>query len=298
MKQLKALVFCLVLMLAAGAAMPAFAEKISDFDPAHLCSLKVVLSTEDGQNAAGAEVVIWQVADVLTADDSFRYEWTKPFAECGLVPDDITAAKLANDLYAYAQKQKLEGISKFTDLNGTADFAELRSGLYLAAEQGNTGEFAAIKPFLIALPTVTGDEISYEGTALPKIAADRSARLKVNKVWNDDGKKRPENVQVQILRGDKVYDTVTLSEENNWTARWDCVVYADDWSVKEVSVPAGYVVTYQQNGMTFTVTNTEKLIQTGQLTRPIPYLAGGGLLLMLIGTALIFSGRRKNDEQG
>ena len=214
------------------------------------------------------------------------------------MPDDITAAKLANDLYAYAQKQKLEGISKFTDLNGTADFAELRSGLYLAAEQGNTGEFAAIKPFLIALPTVTGDEISYEETALPKIAADRSARLKVNKVWNDDGKKRPENVQVQILRGGKVYDTVTLSEENNWTARWDCVVYADDWSVKEVSVPAGYVVTYQQNGMTFTVTNTEKLIQTGQLTRPIPYLAGGGLVLMLIGTALIFSGRRKKDEQG
>ena len=50
--------------------------------------------------------------------------------------------------------------------------------------------------------------------------------------------------------------------------------------------------------MVFTVTNTEKLIQTGQMNRPIPFLAGGGLLLMLIGTALISSGRKKSDEQG
>lgn len=49
-------------------------------------------------------------------------------------------------------------------------------------------------------------------------------------------------------------------EKNNWSARWDCVVYADDWSVKEVSVPQGYTVTYQQDGMVFTVCNTETLI--------------------------------------
>ena len=297
MKQLKAIVFCLILMLAAAAALPVSAEKLSEFDPEKPCSLNITLTTEDGQAAAGAEVMLYQVADAVLGADSFRYEWTKPFAACGLNLERLDSAKLAADLYAYAQSNQIKGTSLFTNVNGAARFENLRAGLYLASEYGDTGEFAAIKPFLVTLPRVSGDEIFYETNARPKVTTDRSTALKVRKVWNDDGKKRPQNVQVQILRGEKVYDTVTLSEENNWTARWDCVVYADDWSVKEVSVPQGYTVTYQKEGMVFTVCNTETLIQTGQMNRRIPFLAGGGLLLMLTGVLLISSGRKQSDEK-
>ena len=298
MKHLKPFVFCLILMIAAMAAMPVFAENISEFDPEHPCTLNVTLTTEDGQKAAGAEVMIYQIADAVVSDGEFRYEWTEPFKDCGFSLNRLESAKLAGDLYDYAQKQNIKGTSLFTNVNGVARFENLRAGLYLASEYGDTGEFAAIKPFLVTLPRVSGEEIFYQTNALPKVTADRSTALKVRKVWNDDGKRRPVNVQVQILRGEKVYDTVTLSEENNWSARWDCVVYADDWTIKEVNVPEGYTATYQKDGMVFTVTNTEKLIQTGQMNRPIPFLAGGGLLLMLIGTALISSGRKKSDEQG
>ena len=58
MKHLKAIVFCLILMLAAGAALPVFAERLADFDPEKPCSLNVTLTTEDGQKAAGAEIVL------------------------------------------------------------------------------------------------------------------------------------------------------------------------------------------------------------------------------------------------
>ena len=297
-QQLKAFVFCLILMIAAGAAMPVFAESISEFDPQKPCTLNVTLTTEDGQKAAGAEVMIYQIANAIVGEEGFRYEWTEPFADCGLSLNRLESAKLAGDLYAYAQKQNIKGTSLFTNVNGVAKFENLRAGLYLASEYGDTGEFAAIKPFLVILPRVSGNEIFYQTNALPKVTADRSTALKVRKAWNDDGSKRPANVQVQILRGSKVYDTVTLSEENNWSARWDCVVYADDWMIKEINVPQGYTATYQKDGMVFTVTNTATLIQTGQNNRPVPYLAGGGLLLMLIGTALISSGRKKRDEQG
>ena len=297
MKQLKAIVFCLILMVAAAAALPVSAEKLSAFDPEKPCSLKITLTTEDGQKVAGAEVMVYQIADAVLADDGFRYEWTKPFAACGLKLEKLDSAKLAKDLYTYAQNSSISGTAVFTNADGDAKFENLRSGLYLAAEYGDTGSFAAISPFLVTLPRVSDGEIFYESNALPKVTADRSTALKVRKVWNDDGKKRPADVQVQILRGNKVYDTVTLSEKNNWTARWDCVVYADDWSVKEVSVPQGYTVTYQKDGMVFTVCNTETLIQTGQMNRPIPIRAGGGLLLMLIGVLLISSGRKQSDEK-
>lgn len=298
MKHLKAIVFCLILMLAAGAALPVFAERIADFDPEKPCSLNVTLTTEDGQKAAGAEIMIYQIANAMIGEDGFRYAYTEAFSGCGLSLEHPESAKLASDLYAYAQKQKLTGTSLFTNENGVAHFENLHSGLYLATEVGDTGAFAAIKPFLVTLPRVSDDEIFYHTNAMPKVTSDRSTALKVRKVWNDDGKKRPAEVQVQILRGSRVYDTVTLSEKNNWSARWDCVIYADDWSVKEVSVPQGYTVTYQQDGMVFTVCNTETLIQTGRMNGPIPYLAGGGLILMLLGAVLISSGRKRSDEEG
>ena len=297
MKHLTAIVFCLILMLAVTAALPVFAESIQDFDPEKPCSLNVTLTTEDGQKAAGAEVMLYQIASVARAGDGFAYTWTEPFAACGLSLENPESAKLASDLFAYVQKQNITGTSLFTNENGVARFENLKAGVYLATEYGDTGEFAAIKPFLVTLPRVSENEIFYHTNAMPKVTSDRSTALKVRKVWNDDGKKRPQNVQVQILRGEKVYDTVTLSEENNWTARWDCVVYADDWSVKEVSVPQGYTVTYQKEGMVFTVCNTETLIQTGQMNRQIPFLAGGGLLLMLTGVLLISSGRKQSDEK-
>jgi hypothetical protein len=299
MKHLKAIVFCMILLLAAAVAVPAFAEGVSDFDPEKPCSLSVTLTTEDGQKAAGAEVMIYQVANATVAEEGFRYVYTEAFQGCGLVLRDLNSAKLAADLYAYAQQKTIQGTALFTNANGVAHFENLHAGLYLATEVGDTGEFAAIKPFLVTLPRVSEDnEIIYHTNAMPKVTSDRSTALKVRKVWNDDGKKRPANVQVQILRGSKVYDTVTLSEQNNWSARWDCVVYADDWSVKEVSVPQGYTVTYQKDGMVFTVTNTETLIQTGQTNRPVPFLAGGGLVLMLLGAFLISSGRKQSDEKG
>lgn len=45
---------------------------------------------------------------------------------------------------------------------------------------------------------------------------------KVLKVWRDDGneEKRPEQIVVQLLRDGEVYDTVTLSNDNNWRYTW------------------------------------------------------------------------------
>ena len=88
---------------------------------------------------------------------------------------------------------------------------------------------------------------------------------------------------------------------------WDTDYELKDMTAVEIDVPNAQSVltpqltspsiSYSKEGMLFTVTNTENLIQTGQQNQPIPYLAAGGLVLMLIGTALIRSGRKQTDEK-
>jgi len=62
---------------------------------------------------------------------------------------------------------------------------------------------------------------------------------------------------------------------------------SDDYSVQEINIPQGFTVTYAQNGYSYTVTNTAALIQTGQLTWPIPAFAIIGVVLLAVGTVIL-----------
>ena len=72
----------------------------------------------------------------------------------------------------------------------------------------------------------------------------------MTKVWDDQNnndRKRPTSIQVQLMYDGNVYDTVTLSETNHWTYTWtELPKYSDVaanteyvYTVKEVDVPAG-----------------------------------------------------------
>ena len=52
----------------------------------------------------------------------------------------------------------------------------------------------------------------------------------VKKVWNDNNNEkglRPESLDVEILYGDKVIDTVTLNDANNWNFTWNTTESGD-----------------------------------------------------------------------
>ena len=119
--------------------------------------------------------------------------------------------------------------------------------------------------------------------------------LAVDKVWTGD-KNHPASVTIELRDGDTVVDTVTLGDWNNWHYSWHDLDASTkrDWNVVEVNVPDGYTVSYAFNGTTFTVRNTEKLIQTGQLNWPVPVMAALGLALVCAGLVLL----RKKKESG
>lgn len=72
--------------------------------------------------------------------------------------------------------------------------------------------------------------------------------ISVRKVWKDQGNIRPDSIKVNLLRDGEVYDTVTLSDKNNWSFAWDNLDWRYEWKVEEDEVPAGYRVYYQTSG--------------------------------------------------
>lgn len=114
--------------------------------------------------------------------------------------------------------------------------------------------------------------------------------LTVKKVWSDENNKngnRPSSVTVTLYNGDTAVDKVTLSAANNWTYTWKNLDGNGKWSVLETGIPKGYTPSYSTSNGVVTITNTAKLVQTGQLNWPIPVLGGLGVLLLLCGVILM-----------
>lgn len=119
--------------------------------------------------------------------------------------------------------------------------------------------------------------------------------LSVVKKWDDHGKDRPESVKVTLYNGETAVESVWLGAWNNWSYTWRDLAGNGNWQIIETSIPKGYTPSYLYRNGVVTVTNTEALIQTGQLNWPIPVLGGLGLLLIASGFILITK-KRRNDR--
>lgn len=151
-----------------------------------------------------------------------------------------------------------------------------------------------------------GYSVSYEedGTSIvivntkdtPTPPPEQPLDLIVQKVWsNDDSAERPESVTVTLYDGTEPYETVVLNEGNNWTYHWLELSAKGNWQVVETNIPKGYTPSYRVSDNLITITNTRKLIQTGQLQWPILVLCAGGFALVALGGAILLSKRKRAD---
>ena len=115
------------------------------------------------------------------------------------------------------------------------------------------------------------------------------------KRWSSDSsKERPDSVTVTLYDGKTAYETVRLSDKNDWSYTWEDLDADGNWQVVETNIPKGYVPSYKVKGDVVTITNTKTLIQTGQLNWPIWVLGGAGILLVVLGV-VILTKRKQND---
>ncbi len=151
----------------------------------------------------------------------------------------------------------------FTDGKGDAFFDGLDKGVYLIlGTDVISGDVKySFLPVMLALPMKENNQYVYDVNVNSKYETkpvdDQPIDLSVIKVWKVDSSYYSyPSVTVQLLRDYEIYDTVTLSKENNWKYTWKDLDSRYNWSVAEVKPNAECVVDIGRDDNLFTITNT------------------------------------------
>ena len=274
----------LVLLAAVLCLLTSVAQAAGSIDLTRKPTL--TLTYRDGKTAlSGAKFSIYRVAD---ADETGELTVRSEFDEFDLDirgKNDRRWREMAQTLESYVLRREFTPTdSGKTDKTGMLTFPTqgktLAAGLYLVIGERHTqgGNDYDAEPFFVLLPTqdLENNEWVYDVSANVKFGktpvpddGDTVTR-KVLKVWDDDGAgdSRPQEITVELLRNGKVYDTVKLSEKNNWRYTWLDLEADARWSVTEKTV-SGYTVSITREGITFVVTNTKKPDRTDTPDTPV-----------------------------
>ena len=118
--------------------------------------------------------------------------------------------------------------------------------------------------------------------------------ITVKKVFsNDSTLERPKYVTVTLYNGKTAVETVRLDASNNWTYSWKDLHSYGNWQVMETNIPYGYTPVYTTQGNVVTITNTRRLIQTGQLNWPIWALGAVGITFIAVGISTTMKKKKK-----
>lgn len=297
------LCFCLCLTPCKGRAAST-TQATAPISPAQKGSLTLFYGYQDTV-FADLPVTVYQIAQV---SDDFQYTLTPSFASSNLTLNGIQTAGEWNvirstlESYLFANSVEPSAVGT-TDQNGRISVSSLETGLYLVtvAAEIPAESNCFFDSSLISLPSLSADGTwSYQVTAsakaqfLPPVNPDETVEWSVLKLWKGDegASSRPDSIEVEIFRNGERYETVVLSEENQWSYGWSAPDDGSRWTVTERNVPTGYTVTVEQRGESFVLTNTlqtapEKPPQTsdvGNLWLYILLLAASGFGMMVLGT--------------
>lgn len=258
-------------------------------------SIKITLTEEQEKEAiSGAEITIYKVASASEEDHKLIFTYTDEFNHCKASLDNLNDTSITKEI-SKCTKDVSSKLVQTTNNLGTVKFKNLDLGLYLVTQSNKVEGYSNIDSFLVMIPKVEDNKWIYNIKSEPKTDIYRTINLQVIKVWNKQNKntKLPDNVTIDLYKDDELIDTITLSNENNWTYIWKDIEKSDSYKVVEKNIPKGYTATYTQEGYVFTVTNTDKLAETGQIYLPIIILASIGSILVLAG---IFEFKKETNE--
>lgn len=285
-------------------------------ETSHACML-TIRYLDGNTPVSGAPFELYRVADI---SEYGELTLTGDFASYPVRLDGLDSSgwkTLAETLTGYVLRDRLTPLdSGKTNADGVLTFPNRRNtlmpGLYLVyGRTFSTGTYNyTTEPFLVLLPVTdtSSNTWQFDLTVTPKHTREnipttpsQTITRKVLKVWDDGGHAsgRPETITVELLKNGTIYDTVSLSDANNWRHTWEKLPKYDsdgapiDWRVVETAV-SGYTVSVSQDGITTVITNTNKtnppapekpsqpnLPQTGVLWWPVVLLAALGLFLLL-----------------
>ena len=263
----KLLIFTLGLILLFNLTINAVYATDIDQTQTGSVTLDFKISNEE---ISGATFYIYKVADV---SESGQPSLISPYRT---YPIDIdmsspeAISKTATTLEAYATYTSTPYItSGITDNNGSVTFDNLSTGVYLVSGEPvlyNDSYFKAVST-LATISQSDGDTSGNNVTVTCNSEnvgdyyspdSDDKTSISVYVVWNDAGYEdsRANSATIQLLQNNSVYDSVVLDETNDWSHEWSDLDKSTTWRVVETSNPGGYNLSIEQEGTSFTVTNT------------------------------------------
>lgn len=222
-------------------------------------------------------ILCFQMFSIAFATDFFEIKCTIEEIDKSKVTIDIydlsnidnsIISKGALDIFKYIKSNNIEPtINGNFDSNGIFKVNNLENKLWLIKSGDfvkDNIEYQAI-PQLVDSSKISSFEIietKYEF----EVPDDTSITYIVKKEWIDSQKTKHNPIFVSILHNNIVYDTITLSEQNNWSYQWSDLSDEGDWKVIENMIPDGYTVTYTESNNVFKIINTSTTVfqpQTG-----------------------------------
>ena len=294
-----ALLFCVMLLQ----------QTVFAADPEQTGSIRLNYSAVDN-----AEFKVYRAGEIT---DNWEFVLTGAFQDIPADLNDLDTeamTELSETLAAYAAADGIEpDYSGRTDENGQVVFEGLTKGLYLIIGESVIWDGMRYDPvpFLLTVPSQDAEgawnyqteaDVKYE-TSVPE---KEETEYKVVKYWVGDGSgnARPVQITVDILRDGILYDTQTLTAENNWSYSWTAEDNGSVWQVVEREIPDHYTVKVEKNKTMFLLTNTyagdtpEEVPKTGDSPVPlllVTILSLSGMVLILAGLAV--RGRREKDDE-
>ena len=231
---------------------------------------------------SGAEISIVKIAKAIDKNNNLAFEYVDEINDCSLLVDEIK--DVSSELLECVDKSNLKYDKKITDKNGMVKFNNLELGLYLIKQTNKLEGYSSFLPFLIMIPEFIDDEWNYDIEATPKTDIIKLMDIIVRKEWNISSNKMiPEEIEVQLIRGNQVIDTIKLNKDNGWKYTWRELEASDEYRVLEVNVPDGYTASYRNEDGVFIIVNTDTLIKTSSNTWLIQGLALLGIIIITIG---------------
>ncbi len=255
------------------------------------CTLEINLTSSSGDMVLeGAEIEVIQIASLGSSGLSYCADFSSFNKDISSLED----SNYIKELTQYIDSKGIKGTVKTTGPEGKVVFDNLEEGVYYTRESKIKNNNPVFAPFVTVLPSQDGKYVkAYPKTISMGVVTESPLSLTVKKIWKDDGKDRPSQVKVALKDEDGIVETVILNDANGWKYVWGGLDGSKTWAIEEIDVPKGYSVSYSTEGSVCTITNTAKLIQTGQTMWPIPVLFFAGTLFVTAGIMLKIIGRKE-----
>ena len=240
--------FLLLTVLLASAYLPALAMGLIDVTRA--CSLTLSIDAD----ITGMEVRVYKVADMT---DDMRYVPVSGVR----IPDGIDLNRVSGfDEWSELADRLCQGVESMNGTqarlaSGKTKLQNLECGLYLVVTEDFTdgGYIYSAPAFLVAVPTksMTSDASGMVYDVFAEIKFMRTPmrkKLMVRSRWFGETatEKRPDTVDVHLMRDGVLYKTLVLSNDNNWETEVDDIESNYQWTIVEEPVPEGFRTDYTQ----------------------------------------------------